>query len=208
MPKCGNKNAQKHGAFSSAIILPNEDPAEFEKLRGEVCDEWKPEGLSEIEKVNSIAMNMWRKQRLRRYFKKKLDRAAGIANAFNRKDKRKYESLIKVLEDIEAGLLTEEYLSKTLTPADAQRLKQKHPRDKYSNEKDWRSAITEEIIDALEIYDVASARVETIDDLMSDETFADRELSIEERIDAKIDKDIKQLVQIKTMKTLGIGRPR
>jgi hypothetical protein len=43
---------------------------------------------------------------------------------------------------------------------------------------------------------------------MSDETFADRELSIEDRIDAKIDRDIKQLGQIKTMKALGIGRSR
>ena len=37
---------------------------------------------------------------------------------------------------------------------------------------------------------------------------ADREQSVNERIDAKIDKDIKALGQIKTMKAIGIGQRR
>jgi hypothetical protein len=38
--------------------------------------------------------------------------------------------------------------------------------------------------------------------------FADNEQSVNERIDAKIDKDIKALGQIKTMKAIGIGQRR
>ena len=47
-----------------------------------------------------------------------------------------------------------------------------------------------------------------IDDELSGEVFADRELSFEERIDAKIDRDIKQLMQIKTMKAICPRKPR
>jgi hypothetical protein len=36
---------------------------------------------------------------------------------------------------------------------------------------------------------------------------ADSEQAVNERIDAKIDKDIKALGQIKTMKAMGIGQP-
>ncbi|MGA9896175.1 MAG: hypothetical protein WBQ55_28350, partial [Xanthobacteraceae bacterium] len=41
-----------------------------------------------------------------------------------------------------------------------------------------------------------------------DEAFLDRETRIEERIDAKIDSDIKGLGQTKAMKAIGIGKPR
>jgi hypothetical protein len=43
---------------------------------------------------------------------------------------------------------------------------------------------------------------------MSHEVFADREQAFEERIDSKIDRDIKALGQIKTMKAIGIGQRR
>jgi hypothetical protein len=45
-------------------------------------------------------------------------------------------------------------------------------------------------------------------DILSDEAFLDRETRIEERIDAKIDSDIKGLGQTKAMKAIGIGKPR
>jgi hypothetical protein len=47
---------------------------------------------------------------------------------------------------------------------------------------------------------------QTFDEESSDENFAERELSFEERIDAKIAKDLKTLGQIKTMKAIGLGR--
>ena len=43
---------------------------------------------------------------------------------------------------------------------------------------------------------------------MAIDRFADNEQSVNERIDAKIDKDIKALGQIKTMKAMGIGQRR
>jgi hypothetical protein len=60
MVKCENKNALKHGAFAEVVILPDEDPNELKELRAALYDEWNPEGPTEIHKVDSIAMGMWR----------------------------------------------------------------------------------------------------------------------------------------------------
>ena len=63
----GNKNALKHGAFAEAILVPREDPKEFAELLTSLHNEWNPEGATEIDKVNSIAMGLWRKRRFKRY---------------------------------------------------------------------------------------------------------------------------------------------
>jgi predicted XRE-type DNA-binding protein len=59
--------ALKHGAFSEMLILPGEDPAEFERLKSELFDEYKPSGISEERTVLSIAKALWQEQRLTLY---------------------------------------------------------------------------------------------------------------------------------------------
>jgi hypothetical protein len=55
----GNKSALKHGAFTEVVILPGEDPNELKELRAALYDEWNPEGPTEIDKVESIAMGIF-----------------------------------------------------------------------------------------------------------------------------------------------------
>ena len=40
-------NAQKHGVFAEPLILPGEDPREFEALHSALIEEWNPSGPSE-----------------------------------------------------------------------------------------------------------------------------------------------------------------
>ena len=40
-------NAQTHGVFAEPLILPGEDPREFEALHSALIEEWKPSGPSE-----------------------------------------------------------------------------------------------------------------------------------------------------------------
>jgi hypothetical protein len=107
----GNKSALKHGAFTDVVILPGEDPNELKELRAALYDEWNPEGPTEIDKVESIAMGMWRKRRFQRYLQKTLGKAVGIGDAFLRNDRVDYEQLVNVLEYIESGTLTEDNFS-------------------------------------------------------------------------------------------------
>jgi hypothetical protein len=206
----GNKNALKHGAFAEAVILPQEDQKEFEELLTSVHNEWNPEGATEIDKVNSIAMGLWRKRRFKRYIQ---NLVVGVG-AVERYRKRNFNRVLDVLEEIEEaieagelGAISEGYLSEKLRGF-GDYIKKAFPRKKYGTDAAWLSAIDVWLTDLLQAHLAREREERTIDQEMSDEVFADREQAFEERIDAKIDKDIKALGQIKTMKAIGIGRRR
>ena len=48
-------NAQKHGVFAEPLILPGEDPREFEALHAALIEEWNPSGPTEESRVFGIA---------------------------------------------------------------------------------------------------------------------------------------------------------
>jgi hypothetical protein len=60
-------NAWKHGGYSNLGVLPGEDPQEFERLHQSLIDEYMPSGPSECDMVMSLARYMWRKSRLTIY---------------------------------------------------------------------------------------------------------------------------------------------
>jgi hypothetical protein len=211
MAKTENQNALKHGAFAEAVILPQEDPKEFEELLASLNDEWNPDGPSEIHKVESIAIGLWRKRRFKRYIKSKLAKVAMIDSWTKRFREKDYDELVQVLEDIESGVpgcVTEDNLSDKLGRHWADRIKKLCPRKNYDNDSAWLTALARLICDLLDEKILREGQERTIDEEMSGEAFADREQSFEERIDSKIDRDIKALGQIKTMKAIGIGQRR
>jgi hypothetical protein len=69
-------NAQKPGVFAEPLILPGEDPREFEALHSALIEEWTPSGPSEQSRVFGIADAEWRKLRSRRFVQ-----AKAIANS-------------------------------------------------------------------------------------------------------------------------------
>jgi hypothetical protein len=52
--------ALKHGIYSAIGLLPTEDPAEFEKFKQEIFDDYRPVGRSEKIIVEEIAGLQWR----------------------------------------------------------------------------------------------------------------------------------------------------
>jgi hypothetical protein len=204
----GNKNALKHGAFTEAVILPGEDPNELKELRAALYDEWNPEGPTEIDKVESIAMGMWRKRRFRRYLQKTLGKSVAILDAFLRHDRADYNKLLSVLEHIESGTLAEDNFSDKLPTRWADEITKKSPRNRYDDDAAWLSALREIIYEILNSLIMIQDGTATLSYEMAIDRFADSEQAVNERIDAKIDKDIKALGQIKTMKAIGIGLRR
>jgi len=59
--------ALKHGIYSGIGLLPTEDPAEFQKFKQEIFDEYIPVGRSERNIVENMACKMWRRQNLFTY---------------------------------------------------------------------------------------------------------------------------------------------
>jgi hypothetical protein len=60
-------NAWKHGGYSNLGVLPGEDAREFERLHQSLVDEYMPSGPTESDLVMSLAKYMWRKSRLTIY---------------------------------------------------------------------------------------------------------------------------------------------
>ncbi len=58
------RNALKHGGYSNLAVLPGEDPDEFDRHHQSLIDEFAPSGPTEHDVVLSLAKCMWRKSRL------------------------------------------------------------------------------------------------------------------------------------------------
>lgn len=59
-------NARTHGILSRELLLPTEDPAEFQLLLDELILDLKPSGTLELTLVERIAMTLWRQRRFAR----------------------------------------------------------------------------------------------------------------------------------------------
>ena len=59
--------ALKHGGYSGTGLITGEDPAAFEKLHGNLIDEFAPAGCIEEDIVKTIAHVIWRKHNISNY---------------------------------------------------------------------------------------------------------------------------------------------
>ena len=211
----GRNNAFKHGAFAEAVILPGEDINEFKELHQSLINEWKPEGPTEHDAVLSLAKCMWRKRRFARYQQNEVARLEKKSSELQRLEKESDEDLkllFKFSDDTQSGVLgpiTEQNLSTKLGEQWADYFRSRFPRKNYDSDSAWLSAVMHEIDYKLtpELFKIwrKSSGVPKVDEVSSNEERMARELAMEERIDAMIDKIIKRLGQIKTLKEIVIG---
>lgn len=59
-----SKNALKHGVLSRQVVLPDEDPAEFEDFRRRLMEDLKPAGELETVFAERIMLGAWRLRRV------------------------------------------------------------------------------------------------------------------------------------------------
>ena len=59
-------NALKHGIDAASIVIPGEDPADYEALAAHYCREFRPESPSENFHVDTMLRADWQKRRLLR----------------------------------------------------------------------------------------------------------------------------------------------
>jgi hypothetical protein len=64
--RIASSNSIRHGLTAKQIVIPGEDPAEFEELRSSLQAEMKPATAEEAALVEQIAQHTWRLQRARR----------------------------------------------------------------------------------------------------------------------------------------------
>ena len=204
--KWKHPNAYKHGVFNQITIVPGENPKEFAALLADLVHEWKPDGPTEEDAVLSIAQAMWRKRRAQTFLGIQL-----LKNICNPRHPA-YDEYIN-LTFFAAYLRNkpetafEEYASRCLQPDMIRLLEQKFPRSNFKSTAEWTQAIIDEIETVL-IPERKPPRDRTlakiISSMRSAASFTDdlfnRELVLDERLDAMIDRAVKRLVQTKAMK--------
>jgi hypothetical protein len=85
-----SRNSLRHGLTAKGVVIPGEDPAEYDTLRQELHEDYAPANTAEATIVDQIAQHTWRLQRVRRAetamferLMKDNDTDRAIANALN-----------------------------------------------------------------------------------------------------------------------------
>jgi hypothetical protein len=218
--KCKRPNALKHGVFSIYPIMPGEDPREFEALLSAVIAEWYPSGPTEEDSVFGIAHALWCKIRAQRSLRGKL-----LANTFNPRhpdfDEARGLLIFCGYMCSEPETAFAEHASKCLHPDKIDYLEDVFPRSNYPSTGDWAEAVITEIRTELlpaavslelkpgEEIDALSdeVRKEAIEirltrSIIHSREFFEHELDQLERLDARIVRLVKNLVQTKAMKQM------
>ncbi|MGA8693168.1 MAG: hypothetical protein WB689_04870 [Xanthobacteraceae bacterium] len=210
-------NAQKHGVFAEPLILPGE-PLEFEAIHSALIEEWTPSGPSEQSRVFGIADAEWRKLRSRRFAQ-----AKAIANSLT----PAHPAFDETAGLISFGCLMcrepetafAEYASKLLRADAIHYLNQKIPPQNFESIEEWAVAVAKEIKSVLlpatpgfatlepdnldpatEARRAAIIKMQLFITTIHMSEFLEHDLDQCSRLDARIARLIKELVEIKTMK--------
>ena len=197
-------NALKHGVFSNVGVLPGENGAEFQVLHQELKVEFKPSGPFEEDLVLDLAKCLWRKSRLGIY-----QRAAWAAKAWqpylidkNEPDfdldyaltRRGIDQMQKLLGNLNAIQARAEADSKVM-PA-IQEFNTQAEKLVKADGIDPEEILREGIIDL---------QLGMLSDLVTRDSLKN-ELELLGRLDSRIDRLMKKLMQLKAMKSMvGLG---
>ena len=166
-------NSLKHGAFSEILILPGEAAQDFEHLKNDLFAEYKPSGISEERVLIAVAKALRQERRLALYQHVQHARAAKSSSERRGNPIAMAESLRQFR--IRKGLIApDEVAPEPKVPA---------PPQKSAEER-----INDELLEL--------GNLLTLDQL-------EKELEVEFKLQAKIDRLLKRFFQIKTMKQIA-----
>ena len=75
-----SRNNTRHGLTAKQLLLDTEDPAQYEALRKDLIDSYRPANGAELMLVEEIAQNFWRLQRARNIEAENMNMNAGGAD--------------------------------------------------------------------------------------------------------------------------------
>jgi len=177
------RNAWKHGGYSNLGVLPGENAKEFRRLYQSLIEEYEPSGPTECDAVLSLANCMWRKSRLTIYAQ-----TAAASAKLNDVD-----PLQAALDAYEAG----------------RRARWDNDSPSVEEQEDSRD---EESVSEKETGEEDSTKEETVEQQLAKlapqitpEKLI-QEIELAGRLDARIDRLLKRIFQLKTAKQmLGLG---
>jgi hypothetical protein len=107
-------NATRHGMLSRELLLPHEDPAEFDELLSALIDELGAVGTLECTLVERIAVAIWRQRRLVRAEHRDIQLQNDVAAKAPENDDKVHKLLAKSDGDVQQIILSGEHLASNL----------------------------------------------------------------------------------------------
>ncbi len=197
-----NRNAVKHGAFSREPMLPGEKRRDYEALRADLYDEWAPDGTTERGLVDTLIESRWRKQRLDRYEHFSLQKRRDQIHSKS-EDTRHRQNLRKIwASEFSAATSLEavEHILSTLSPLYRVTITGWVPLETCQDPAQWGTAIGK-FLSNLAPEDQMEDSDKFMAILIPDQI--EKELDRSDRIDEKIDRTIKRLLQVKLAKQIS-----
>ena len=192
-------NALKHGAFSTIIILPWEDPEEFRILHAALIAEWNPVGPTEQDADHCKRHVAETSNAAFPHERTYPDHAAYHEAHALRSFCEVLESSPDKPEDVELAF-------GLLSVRNCDHLRRKFSQYDFQSTSEWIRAIQNEVTSVLlpeaERGDRLVEVVISRDAQFFTQEVVKHELAVDERIDAMIDRAIKRLVQAKAFKQM------
>jgi hypothetical protein len=106
-----SRNSLKTGAYSSIVVLPGEDEADFHELETQFISDFSPQDIAEVAMVRQLAVSVWKKLRLER-----LEQSAALMalnRSFSEYDFNPYDiqldsAMIELIPELDS--FTEDYV--------------------------------------------------------------------------------------------------
>ena len=194
------RNALKHGAHAQEVMLWSEKYEDYEALRVGLYEEWLPQGKTEEYEVNALLGLLWRQQRLGRYERISTQTKLAALHEENARS-RHVENLRSLGPDFEQAKTVEEVveLLSKLAPIYSNTIRSEWPQKEGDDPTKWGSKIASGLSawKPSERHEEGREFIEVFDVLMLNHS-----LDLIERLDSMIDRTVKRLMQIKTMKQM------
>jgi len=198
--KSGSKNnATTHGAYAKDLFLPEERPEEFELLHQGLTKEWHPTGTLEDDTVLTLAQCIWNKRRIERFYREE----ALEARYQNADEVRLVHYVVAMLDQAETVEQANPFIS-MLPEAYGEWIEEEAPRSEFEDDRSWIECVWEKIL-------ILSGTRERLARVKLDgkcnrnanlRELTGKKIALDEMLDARIDKAVKRLAQLKTFKQI------
>jgi len=193
------RNALKHGANATEVMLWSERYEDYEQLRAELYLEFSPSGSTEEYLVRTLLDLRWRRRRLDCYDQITMQKQLNEIREDN-ETSREIEKLAAVASEFEGADTVEkvEVIFSGLDPGYSEVIRSHWPLEAGADPVAWGSKMRADLARR------TTVRLEGPDQfikIFDPDTFDD-DLARIERLDAMIDRTIKRLIQVKTMKQM------
>jgi hypothetical protein len=194
------RSALKHGANTQEVMLWSEKYEDFEALRAGLAEEWFPDGKTEEYEVAVLLDLLWRRRRLSRYEQIKMQKRLDVVRKANQTS-RDIENLRGSVSEFNEAKTREQVdaILWLFSPLYRNTIHYRWPLREGDDPNTWGPRIAS----GLSAW-IAPVRHEEADEFIEavDLVSFDQDLTRIERLDAMIDRTIKRLMQLKSMKQM------